>query len=169
MATRSSEAMSASAPGGPAPSGGPSDSSEGLRHGWQPPERELEHVELVLPVRPELWILARMSASAIAAKLDFGIDAIEDLKLAIDELCNSCAVGATTESRLRLDYRFDEDSVRVSCAVAPVLDVPDEEALQTVALSSRILGAFVDEYAIEEVKESRRRGWLTKRRRTSLS
>lgn len=167
MTTPSSETMSVPPEEEAARTGDPSSS---LRSGGgQPPEHRLEHVELVLPVRPELWILARMSASAIASKLEFGIDAIEDLKLAIDELCTSCAVGATTESRLRLDYRFDEDSVRVHCAVAPVVDTADEEALETVALSSRILGAFVDEYAIEEVKEGRRRGWLTKRRRTQPS
>lgn len=123
------------------------------------------HVELVLPVRAELWVLARMSASAIAARLDFGVDAVEDLRLAIDELCNSCAVGAEASSRLRLDYTWDSDSVHVSCQVEPVADrAHARDPHSSLELSERILDALVEEHAIEEVKEGRRRGWLTKHR-----
>ncbi len=132
--------------------------------GWAGPSDELEHVELVLPVRPELWALARITASAIAARLDFSVDQLEDLRLSIDELCTSCAVQASARSRLHLDYRSDEGSVSVVCSVFPVLDARNEEDLQSLELSARILEALVDEHAIEEVKEGRRRGWLVMRR-----
>lgn len=132
--------------------------------GWTGPSDELEHVELVLPVRPELWALARMTASAIAARLDFSVDQLEDLRLSIDELCTSCAVQASAASRLHLDCRSDDRSVYVICSVFPVLDASNEEDLQSLELSARILEALVDEHAIEEVKEGRRRGWLVMRR-----
>ena len=122
-----------------------------------------EHVELALPVRPELWVLARMSASAIASRLDFGFDAVEDLRLAIDELCNSCAAGSSAESRLRLEYRWDEDTIHVACEVAPIGPIAST-ATDTLDLSARILDALVDDHGIEPVDDDRRRGWLTKRR-----
>ncbi|HUZ20737.1 MAG TPA: hypothetical protein VMU75_09240 [Acidimicrobiales bacterium] len=123
-------------------------------------------VELVLPVRPELWLLARMSASAIASRLDFGVDAVEDLRLAIDELCNSCALGALAESRLRLDYTWDDDAIDVACSVAPVTDhaLSRDGPLDPLELSARILEALVDEHEIGDIKGGQRRGWLTIRR-----
>lgn len=131
------------------------------------PERssleESEHVELLLPVRAELWVLARMSASAIASRLDFGFDAVEDLRLAIDELCNSCAAGAAAESRLRLVYRWDIDTIHVACEVAPIGPV-SAIAADTLELSARILDALVDDHGIEPVADGRRKGWLTKSR-----
>ena len=125
--------------------------------------RERDHVALHLPVRPELWALARMSASAIASRLDFGFDAVEDLRLAIDELCNSCAAGADTESRLELHYRWDEDTIHVACEVDPIGPV-SPGASDTLELSARILDALVDDHGIEPADGDGRRGWLTKRR-----
>lgn len=122
-----------------------------------------DHVALHLPVRPELWVLARMSASAIASRLDFGFDAVEDLRLAIDELCNSCAAGAASESRLELHYRWDEDTIHVACNVNAI-GPASPGANDTLELSARILDALVDDHGIEPVVGDRRRGWLTKRR-----
>ena len=124
-----------------------------------------EHVELALPVRPELWVLARMSASAIASRLDFGFDAVEDLRLAIDELCNSCAAGAAADSRLRLVYRWDDDTIHVACEVSPI-GPASPVAADTLELSARILDALVDEHGIDPVDDGRRKGWLTKSRPT---
>ncbi len=122
-------------------------------------------VRLVLPVRAELWVLARMSASALATRLDFSLDAVDDLRLAIDELCNSCAAGAEPASVLCLDYSWDDDSLHVSCAVEPVADGPPSPgAAVSLGLSAAILEALVDEHEIGPVVDGRRLGWLTKRR-----
>ena len=125
-----------------------------------------DHVSLELPAQPEWWALARISASAIATRLDFGVDAVEDLRLAIDELCNSCAVGAGADSRLELDYRVDDEGLHVTCAVSPIgsVLVDDPATNASLELSGRILDALVDAHAIEEVKDRRRRGWLSMRR-----
>lgn len=122
-----------------------------------------DHVELLLPVRPELWVLARMSASAIASRLDFGFDAVEDLRLAIDELCNACAAGASEASRLQLDYRWDEDTIHVTCTVGPITEEPTTGE-DTLELSMRILDALVDSHGMDPIEDERQRGWLTKRR-----
>ncbi|MCU1490980.1 MAG: anti-sigma regulatory factor [Acidimicrobiaceae bacterium] len=139
---------------------------EAATEGWANLGDSGDFVELQLPVHPELWALARMSASAIAARLDFGVDAVEDLRLAIDELCNSCAAGADGTSRLQLDYRWDEDSIHVACAVAPVAEdgAAEEASLSSLDLSRRILDALVDDHDVEAVKAGQRRGWLVKRR-----
>jgi serine/threonine-protein kinase RsbW len=131
--------------------------------GGDPLSSKTERVELYLPVLAELRVLARMSASAIASRLDFGVDAVEDLRLAIDELCTSCAIGANEESRLLLEYAWDDDTIRVTCEVSPVQSVV-ASLDETLDLSARILDALVDAHGIEPVDGERRKGWLTKSR-----
>ncbi len=46
-------------------------------------------VELTLPVRADLVVLARFAAGTIASRADFDVEEIEDLRLAVDELCVS--------------------------------------------------------------------------------
>ena len=142
-----------------------------------PPEQRNGHdpthrVVLRLPATPELWSLARISASAIASQIDFDVDEIDDLRLAIDELCTSCAIGAGDESLIELEYTWDDKTIAITCTVAPVdlagAELPDGTAmlgeLTSLGLSQRILEALVDEHAIAPVLGDTRRGWLRKAR-----
>ncbi len=138
-------------------------------------------VVLSLPAHPELWSLARMTASGIASKLDFDVEEIEDLRLAIDELCGSCALGDDGSGRIELSYRWDDRSIEVVCrvefapsrrrdavavhAVEPLGEPgsPGGE-LSVDELSARLLDALVDEHGVEPFDGLRRRGWLRKSR-----
>ena len=77
-----------------------------------------DHVELTLPARPDLLVLARMTLGAVAVRADMPVDDIEDLRLAIDELCLS-AVGDAREGRLELRYEWDPSEMVVSCTFRP--------------------------------------------------
>jgi anti-sigma regulatory factor (Ser/Thr protein kinase) len=147
---------------------------------WGDTDDATRTVVLSLPAQPELWSLARMTASGIASKLDFDVEEIEDLRLAIDELCGSCANG-NGSGRIELNYRWDDRSIEVVCRVE-AMPVPRGESLAVHAvkplgergspagelsvdeLSARLLDALVDEHGVEPVEGNRRRGWLRKRR-----
>ena len=47
------------------------------------------HVEVRLPNRPEFVAVARLAVSAVACRLNFDIEAIEDIKVAVGEACNN--------------------------------------------------------------------------------
>lgn len=47
-------------------------------------------VELHIPAEPEWVGVARLTAAGIASRLDFSIEDLEDLKLAVAEACNCC-------------------------------------------------------------------------------
>jgi hypothetical protein len=138
-------------------------------------------VVLSLPAQPELWSLARMTASGIASRLDFEVEEIEDLRLAIDELCGSCALGKGASGRIELHYRWDDRSIEVVCRVAAAaggrgdaaavravepLGAPGSPAgeLSVDELSARLLDALVDSHGIEPFDGLRRQGWLRKSR-----
>jgi serine/threonine-protein kinase RsbW len=116
-----------------------------------------------LPADPEMWTLARMGVSAIATRLDFGIDEIEDLRLAVSELCSTCAEGATAESRIVLECSWDRSGIEVRCEVSGIADSAEVEGDET-ELSRRILAALTDEHEIGKIANGVRGGSFRKGR-----
>lgn len=101
-------------------------------------------VELAVPVRADLLVLARLTAATLASRAEFGIEEIEDLRLVTEELCLS-VTGSATGGVLHLRFLRDGHSITVECSLeteegagAPVGE-PDE-------LSVRIIEALVDEH-----------------------
>ena len=120
-------------------------------------------IDLTIPVTADLVVLARLTAATVASRADFDIEEIEDLRLAVDELCISVIQGVE-EGRLGLQFSRDEDEIKVSCRYLGELRAaprPSEGSLD--GLSSRILDALVDEHG-ENIEEGERRAWLLKRR-----
>ena len=63
-------------------------------------------VELTIPVTADLVVLARLTAATVASRADFDVEEIEDLRLAVDELCISVIQGSSDG---RLDLQFSRD------------------------------------------------------------
>jgi serine/threonine-protein kinase RsbW len=123
-----------------------------------------EPVELCIPVQSDLIVLARLTAATVASRAGFDVEEVDDLRLAVDELCVLVGDGGTA-GRLNLSFITDGDAVRVIC----VLDGPEAAGEEGRTgehgereLSVRILEALVDEHG-EEFDGGQRRGWLRKR------
>jgi anti-sigma regulatory factor (Ser/Thr protein kinase) len=120
-------------------------------------------VELTIPVQADLVVLARLTAATVASRADFDVEEIEDLRLAVDELCVSLVQGGG-EGRLDLQFSRDDDRVEVSCSYHPGPKAPSTPVDDLLdGLSARILDALVDEHG-EEMQDGRRRAWLRMRR-----
>ena len=65
-------------------------------------------VELRIPSKAEWVGVARLVIAGIASRLQFSIEDIEDLKLAVAEACTNC-----------IRHASDSDEVRVSCEIHP--------------------------------------------------
>ena len=122
-----------------------------------------EPVELCIPVQSDLIVLARLTAATVASRAGFDVEEVDDLRLAVDELCVLVADGGGT-GRLNLTFVTDGDAVEVVC----VLDGPSGVEVSRTdghgerELSVRILDALVDEHG-DEFEGGQRRGWLRKR------
>ena len=120
-------------------------------------------VSLSLPVRSELLVLARITATTMASRADFDIEEIEDLRLAVDELCLS-VVGGARSGTVRLEFTLDGATLAITCELdrsgesedGHVPGEPDD-------LSIRLIEALVDEHG-RGSSDGRRRAWLSKRR-----
>jgi hypothetical protein len=99
-------------------------------------------VELRLPPDPEFLRLARYAAADAAARAGLGIDATDDLRLAVSESC-----GLLTGSDVPIALRFDAGAGRVVVrgdgAPGPGLDGENGE------LARSLVEAVVDELEFE--------------------
>lgn len=120
-------------------------------------------VELSLPVRADLVVLARFAAGTIASRADFDVEEIEDLRLAVDELCVSLANGS--DGRLKLRFLRDDDRIEVECVFIAVPGGDGKAAAinEQNDLSARIVDALVDEHG-HDTEGGYPRAWLRKRR-----
>ena len=122
-----------------------------------------EPVELTIPVQSDLVVLARLTAATVASRAGFNVEEVEDLRLAVDELCIS-TVNGSEAGRLNLTFTSEDGHVEVVC----VLDGPGEAPAASGTeygerdLSLLILDALVDEHG-EENGNGQRRVWLRKR------
>ncbi len=127
-----------------------------------------DRVELRFPARGDLIVLARLVTSAISARAGFDIEELEDLRLAVGELCLLTLQGSDARSGdLCLELTVLGDAIEVVCtleraAAAEVTD-PAWEGAEIARLSEQILDALVDEHG-RESQDGSVRAWLRKRR-----
>lgn len=128
-------------------------------------------VELSIPVRADLVVLARLTAATVASRASFDVEEIEDLRLAVDELCVSL-VDEGGAGRLALRFVRGSHEIEVSCIYHPdpASGAPAARASGDVTasassdgLSARILDALVDEHGRDD-ENGHPRIWLRKRR-----
>ena len=131
-------------------------------------QREL--VELSFPANVDLVVLARFTAATVAARASFDVEEIEDLRLAVDELCVSFGPIENSKS-VRLQFTRSDHTVRIVCEFEPL----NPSAVQTVSqssnglnphradeLSRQILDALVDGHGRED-RDGHPCAWLEKR------
>jgi len=127
-----------------------------------------DRVELAFPARGDLVVLARLVTSAISARAGFDIEELEDLRLAVGELCLLALQGSDRRhGDLRLEFRVSTDSIDISCTLegaAPALTARTADGLEAEQLSEQILSALVDEHGREQ-QDASARAWLRKRRK----
>ena len=105
-------------------------------------------VEMALSVKDDLLVLARLGASTVASRAGFDLEEIDDLRLAVDELCLLVLQGRRT-GRLHLAFAADPARMDVWCNYEGS-DEPegaaDDDGDMSSGLSARILDALVDEH-----------------------
>jgi serine/threonine-protein kinase RsbW len=74
-------------------------------------------VELCLPAENAYVSVLRMTTAGLAARLDFTLDDIEDLRMAVGEACALVLEGADPEGRLRVGFELGDGAMRVTVAV----------------------------------------------------
>ena len=107
-------------------------------------------VRLVVPAAPEYLRLVRLTAAGLASRLGFTFDEVEDLRIAVDELCfhllgdGAGNGGPPDEPRtMDLTYSAGADFIAITGSTGLSGAVPEPSEL-----SEQILDALVDEHEV---------------------
>ncbi len=103
-------------------------------------------VRLEVPASPEFLRVTRIMVAGVASRLGFTLDEVEDLRIAIDELCFTL-VGKGREGTLSIRYVMLPDGLEV-VGTGHFSD-GDTNDLHLSPMSEQILSAMVDECELE--------------------
>ena len=101
-------------------------------------------VRLTIPARPRFLRLARLTAAGIAGDMGFGLDAIEDLRVAVDEACAIAMEGVATGVELELMYRAVDDGIAIEGACTNPGPPPEVHPV-----ARELLSMTADEYSVD--------------------
>ncbi|MCZ2805245.1 ATP-binding protein [Modestobacter sp. VKM Ac-2983] len=89
-------------------------------------ERRTERLELRVPTSPTQLPAVRAMTGDLAMRMDFDLDAVEDLRLAVDEACATLSSVALGGAPLTVVFEAARDGLRIDAWVptAPGVDVP---------------------------------------------
>jgi len=80
--------------------------------------------------------LLRAAASALAARVDFPVDRITELQIAVDEVCSRLMAVSEAPSSIRMQFGIEADkSIRISAEV----DGPRREGRELLSEWSRVI------------------------------
>lgn len=74
-------------------------------------------VTLRLPAAGAYLSVLRTATASLAARLDFSIDDIADMRIAVDEACAMLLAGAVPGADLEAEFELSGDELRVSVSV----------------------------------------------------
>ncbi len=104
---------------------------------------ERPDVELRLPAESAYVAVLRMTTAGLAARLDFTLDDIEDLRMAVGEACALVLENADPGGDLHATFDISDGSIRVSVSADSAGDAePDVDSFGwqvLTALSSEVL------------------------------
>ena len=107
-------------------------------------------VRLTIAPDPRHLRLARLTASSLAADLDYAVRDIDDLKVAIDELCALLLADATGP----LELAFDVGPVGLVIEGAAPTDADATPQLHPIA--AELLATVADEFSVAQHDGTRR-------------
>jgi serine/threonine-protein kinase RsbW len=96
-----------------------------------------DFVEVRLPAAGAYLSVLRTATAGLAARLDFTLDEIEDLRIAVDEACAILLQQAVAGSVLSCEFRLIGDSLKVTVS-APTTDgrAPERDTFAWTVLSA---------------------------------
>lgn len=101
-------------------------------------------VRLTVPAEPRFLRLARLTAAGLAGDLGYGVDAIEDLRIAVDELCAAVIQDADPTAELTVTYREDHGAL----VVEGRCDDTSAPLPELHAVAQELLAMLADEYVV---------------------
>ena len=97
-------------------------------------------IRLRIPASPAWIVLARTTATACCARLDFGVDRLEDVRLAVDEVVGMLVAQATPDSEIACEFTpYDDGRLDIAITASTTArTLPPTDSLGWVILTSLV-------------------------------
>ena len=116
-----------------------------------------DKVEISIPNKPEYVSVARLSASVIANNIGFDIEDVEDIKVAVGEVCNNSVIHGKESSNINLLFIIEDNKF-----IVEVIDKgngfnfneyekPDLDNYQGTGLGIFIMESLMDQVEINTI------------------
>jgi len=122
---------------------------------------DVDEVRLVVPAGPEFVRLARVTATGLASRMGFSYDEIEDLRLAVDELCHAVIGPSGRHGIVTLRYLMETGGL---CVEGHGHFDPGGPPVALSELAHQILSALADEHDVRD-DDGQPTVWFRKRSR----
>jgi len=109
-------------------------------------------VELLIPSKAEWVGVARLAVAGIASRLQFSIEDIEDLKLAVAEACTNCIQHASGGDSVAITCQIFPDKIRVTVADSGLASAGDLEPKRLGEPTVGGLGVFLIRSLMDDVE-----------------
>ncbi len=104
-----------------------------------------DHVKVCLPADGAYLSVLRTATAGLAARLDFTLDEIEDLRIAVDEACAMLLAQAIPGTNLECDFDLGADEMTITVSVTAAQPrKPSRETFSWTVLSA--LAGTVDSW-----------------------
>jgi serine/threonine-protein kinase RsbW len=107
------------------------------------PSGEAESISVTIPARPEYVAVARLAGAAVAGRMGFSYDDIEDIKVVIGEVCNGAIQAGSREVGLQFSVLPDRLVIRATHAASSGTE-------DDIGLGLFLIRCLVDETEIVE-------------------
>ena len=101
-------------------------------------------VEIRVVAAPETIVTVRTVGGDLALRADFSLDAVDDLKLAVDEACTTLAALARPGTALSCTFSLDEERITVTASVSTL----GPTGLPTDTFGWRVLRTLTDDLRV---------------------
>jgi serine/threonine-protein kinase RsbW len=96
---------------------GPRDPATQAQSGDNTAERGRDYVKVTMPAEGAYLSVLRTATAGLAARLDFTLDEIEDLRIAVDEACAMLLAQAIPGTHLECEFDLDSDQMTITVSV----------------------------------------------------
>ena len=106
-----------------------------------------DNVRLAVPALPEYVRLARLTAAGLASRLGFSYDEVEDLRVAVDELCYLLVGPDGRPGQIALTFAMEKVGDETGLVITGE-GAAGPRPVELAELSQQILAALVDSYDV---------------------
>jgi serine/threonine-protein kinase RsbW len=110
----------------------------------------MDRIDLHVPVKAEYVSMNRLVSSSLASLMGFDIEAIDDIKVCLGEVCNQCIqLAALQADFLAIGFLRDGDLLRMEVSVE-VENELDESTTSGLEMSRLIVETLMDDFIVAQ-------------------